>query len=418
MHDYVEAEDIPKDCNALAKRTRCRSVHVSRPDEARTGRDNISAMIIHFSTVHVRTDTRIRLKEVPSIARALDEPVVLYVQDGLGDERDSVAGFQIIDIGPRPKGRVARMTFGAWRMYRAVRAARPKIAHFHDPELLPWAVLLRFQGIKVVYDVHEDVPAQIRSKHYLPLIVRPVAAALFNSFERMASGGLDGIVAATPAIASRFTGPSVTIVQNFALKEELYQADAVAFENRSAAFAYIGGISEIRGFWQVSKAAEFVREDGIVVILAGTFNPPALLDRTRKSPGRAGIEFAGHLAREDVANLLNRSLGGIVTFLPEENHLHAQPNKLFEYMAAGIPVIASDFPLWREIVEGAECGIMVRPEDPQAIADAMRWIAQHRTEAQAMGARGREAVLKRYNWEAASAKLVGLYQALLSTPVD
>jgi glycosyltransferase involved in cell wall biosynthesis len=83
-------------------------------------------------------------------------------------------------------------------------------------------------------------------------------------------------------------------------------------------------------------------------------------------------------------------------------------------MAAGLPVIASDFPLWREIVEEAGCGLLVDPKDPQAIADAMQWILDHPEEAAEMGRRGRAAVEARYNWEAESAKLVSLYRRLLS----
>jgi hypothetical protein len=86
---------------------------------------------------------------------------------------------------------------------------------------------------------------------------------------------------------------------------------------------------------------------------------------------------------------------------------------MFEYMAAGLPVIASDFPLWREIVDGAGCGLLVDPMDPRAIAEAMQWIIDHPEEAAEMGRRGRAAVEHTYNWEAESTKLVELYRRLL-----
>jgi hypothetical protein len=119
-------------------------------------------MIIHFTTVHPRDDSRIRDKELASLQRAFDVPVALYVQDGLGTDVDRRAGFPIIDIGRPPKRRLARMTLSGWRMFNAVRRARPRVAQFHDPELLPWAIFLGLWGIKVVYDVHEDVPRQIQ----------------------------------------------------------------------------------------------------------------------------------------------------------------------------------------------------------------------------------------------------------------
>ena len=99
-------------------------------------------------------------------------------------------------------------------------------------------------------------------------------------------------------------------------------------------------------------------------------------------------------------------------FYPEPNHIDVQPNKMFEYMAAGLPVIASNFPHWREIIEGAGCGLLVDPLDPEAIAAAMKWILDHPAEAEAMGQRGRQAVEKKYNWESQSLQLLEIYNRL------
>jgi glycosyltransferase involved in cell wall biosynthesis len=86
---------------------------------------------------------------------------------------------------------------------------------------------------------------------------------------------------------------------------------------------------------------------------------------------------------------------------------------MFEYMSAGLPVIASNFPLWKEIVEGNKCGICVDPMDPKAIASAIQWMIDHPEEAEEMGKNGRRAVETKYNWANESKKLVGLYQRLI-----
>jgi glycosyltransferase involved in cell wall biosynthesis len=105
---------------------------------------------------------------------------------------------------------------------------------------------------------------------------------------------------------------------------------------------------------------------------------------------------------------------GLVLFHPEPNHIEAQPNKMFEYMIAGLPVIASNFPLWRQLVEGAGCGLVVNPLSVSEIAQAMEWILDHPAEAAQMGERGREYVLRQANWAPEAQKLIALYQDLQS----
>lgn len=86
---------------------------------------------------------------------------------------------------------------------------------------------------------------------------------------------------------------------------------------------------------------------------------------------------------------------------------------MFEYMSAGIAVIASDFPLWREIIEGNDCGLCVNPLDPQAIAAAIDTLAQDPERARKMGQNGQCAMQKHYNWGIEERKLLQLYRTIL-----
>ena len=108
-----------------------------------------------------------------------------------------------------------------------------------------------------------------------------------------------------------------------------------------------------------------------------------------------------------------RSIAGMILFHPEPNHVDAQPNKMFEYMSAGMPVIASNFPLWREIMEGSECGICVDPLNSEEIAKAIQFIIKHPAKAEQMGKNGRRALVDRYNWEMEEKKLLGFYKKVL-----
>lgn len=367
--------------------------------------------VFHFTTVHPRTDTRIRIKEVATLARTCDADVRLYVQDGLGDERGD--GFRIVDTGPRPQGRLRRMTLGAFRMYRAIHRTRPDVAHFHDPELLPWAFLLQISGIKVVYDVHEDVAATVLSKDYLPGYLRRPLAWSIRFVERLARRLFSAIVAATPAIGRNF-GDKPVLVQNFPLLNELTFISSVPYRERPPYFAYIGGITGIRSASEMVEAIGHLTDSDVRLHMGGSFSPKSLEKKVTALNGWSRVKFHGWVDRRKVRQILSSVRAGLVLFHPVPNHIRAQPNKLFEYMAAGLPVIASDFPLWREIVEGAECGLLVDPQDPQAIAEAMQWILDNPDEAAEMGRRGRAAVEERYNWEAESEKLVALYRHLLT----
>ena len=124
------------------------------------------------------------------------------------------------------------------------------------------------------------------------------------------------------------------------------------------------------------------------------------------------VRERGQIGRVEVAASFGRAKAGLVLFHPEPNHVNSQPNKLFEYMSAGLPVIASDFPLWRDLVVSMGAGILVDPRRPDEIARAIEFVVGNPGEAEAMGRRGREAVLAWCNWEEESRKLVALYDRL------
>ncbi len=366
-------------------------------------------MIIHFTTVHPRDDSRIRSKEMATLARAFGGDVRLYVQDGRGDEIDPDLGYRIVDTGPRLR-RIPRMVTGAWRMIRAVARARPAVAHFHDPELLPWALLLRLQGIKVVYDVHEDMPEQVKHNPGLPPLAQKMLPPFVAVAEWIGARLINGIVAPTVTITDRFQAKKSILVRNFPILEELHTPNATPMQERPAEFAYVGYISEVRNIYAMVEAVARLRDQGARLRLVGTFAIEETENRAKAMPEWASVRFDGWASRREVAAALGDARAGLVVLRPVAHEMLTLPIKLFEYMAAGLPVIASDFPLWRRIVEDAGCGLLVDPLDVGAIADAMRWILDHPKEAQAMGQRGRRAVEERFNWNHEAAILTEFYR--------
>jgi glycosyltransferase involved in cell wall biosynthesis len=143
--------------------------------------------------------------------------------------------------------------------------------------------------------------------------------------------------------------------------------------------------------------------------LAGQFSEPGLEAELSAHAGWARVTAHGQLDRDGVRRVMARAIAGLVTLHPVANYLEALPVKMFEYMAAGIPVIASRFPLFRDIVEGGHCGLCVDPVDPQAIASAIDYLVTNPDIAKLMGENGRKAVLEKYNWSGQALKLTDFY---------
>lgn len=363
--------------------------------------------IAHLTSAHPRDDVRVFLKECRSLAKA-GHNVTLIVADGLGDEVRS--DITIRDVGAS-SGRASRMLGAPRRVFRRAIEIDADVYHLHDPELLPLCPLFKSRGKRVVFDAHEDVPKQILGKHYLPRVLRTPIAASFGVFERFVCRYTDGIIAATPTIREKFRTfhPHVEDVNNFPLPGELDPSAQHELSGRDV--CYIGSIAGIRGIREIMRALELIRSDARL-LLAGGFAEAETEAELRAVVGWAKVEHLGVLSRQGVKDVLGRSVAGLVTLYPTPNYLDSLPIKMFEYMAAGIPVISSNFPLWREIVEGNECGVCVDPHDPAAIAVAIDGFVLDLPRAAAMGKNGRRAVLDRYNWGREESKLLTFYSRL------
>ncbi|HSJ31049.1 MAG TPA: glycosyltransferase family 4 protein [Longimicrobiales bacterium] len=335
---------------------------------------------------------------------------MLIVADGQGAADDS-AGIHIHDLGAIGGRRAGRAFTGSLRALRLVRTLRPRLVHFHDPELIPLGLVLKTLGYRVIYDAHEDLPRQILSKHWIPSWLRHATARTMALVEWIAGRTFDGVVAATPTIAKRFPEHKRALVPNFPIGSELLRLNSTPHRNRPPWFVYVGGIAAIRGAREMVAALEHLRDVGDVRLhLAGRFDQPRLADSLARMPMWASsVEHHGFIDRGAVADLLGQARAGLVILQPLRSYMDSLPIKMFEYMSAGIPVIASDFPLWRGIIDDAACGLLVDPRAPDAIADAMRWILDHPGDAEAMGRRGRMAVEQMYNWDRASTALLDLY---------
>lgn len=363
---------------------------------------------LHIAPLHRRHDTRILLKQCISLSNSGFSVSCIFA-DGAGNE--IVDGVEIIDCGPPPAGKFAKRLVPLYRAARTARERRPDLVHFHDGMFLPFAILLSLFGQSVIYDVHEDYREQIKNTRF-PWSVKYIASRFYASLEWLGSRLFKAIVPATPHIATRFPVSKTVVIHNFPILEETKLAEPVLYQDRAMAFAYVGGLAVFRGVREMVEATHEFKNSGVTLQLAGSFSPESLKVEMEALPGWRQVEFHGWVGRENVTQILENVRGGLVLLHPRKNYIVSYPIKLFEYMAAGLPVIASDFPLWRQIIEEADCGLLVDPLSPAEISKAMDWILDHPEEAEAMGRRGLAAVQTKYNWHQEAKKLVDMYNEL------
>lgn len=392
--------------------------------ELTLGRDDISqrpaiyprglrpvVRVVHLTSVHAAMDIRIFHKECRSLARA-GMHVTLLTPNG----KDEVAEGVRIKTVPKATGRFQRMTQTVWKIYREAVQEDADIYHFHDPELIPVGLLLRARGKKVVYDIHEDVPKDILSKHYLPEWSRKIVSWAAKGVEDASCKKFSALVVVTPSINRRFLqlNKQTVMIRNFPIPEEIVAGSQVRWEDRAMSVTYVGGITGLRGIREMVQAMALLPKSLPATLeIAGSSLYEDNLDDLPRLDGWNRTLHHGYLDRAGIATLFSRVRAGLVLFHPAPNHLESMPMKLFEYMAAGIPVIASNFPAWQELIGEARCGILVDPLRPRAIAEAIAYVLTNPAEAEEMGLRGQAAVRQAYNWDSQAQKLLRLYCELL-----
>ncbi len=342
--------------------------------------------VAHLSTLHPPRDNRIFNKECASLAREGVDLWFIGAQDGDGLDQ----GVNVVGIG-KASGVFQRLFTAQLKAWRALRRVRPDLVHVHDPELIPMVWLWKTLHRKAaVYDAHEDLVGQMDDKAYIPRPLHPLAMAYARLLVRWADRGFEGIVTSTPHIRTLYRNPNAAVVHNYPYLRDYPPTASTPVAGR---LVYVGLLSQGR---QVDVMIDAVRRvPGAQLLVAGPADAdiaPLLEDPQ--------VEYLGMLPSTEVPGVVATGSVGLVFLKPLNNYVDSIPTKLFEYLAAGIPAVVSDFPWLRKLLHGHDCCVFVDTTTADAPAEAIRALLADPVLAAEMGARGRRAIEDEFNFEA------------------
>jgi glycosyltransferase involved in cell wall biosynthesis len=366
-----------------------------------------------LTSVHSPQDIRIFHKEARTLVKAGYPVVIVGPSETVQRDCD---GIRIVPVSGS-RSRLVRMSWTVACVFLRAIQQDATVYHIHDPELLPAALALKLlRGARIVYDVHENYQKALLSKTWVPSPLRRPLASLFGWYEKLACKAFDCIIAATDDIATSFRNRGLFVVRNYAMcTASAPLGDPPAPRPGRGVVVYAGGLTEADGIRLLVEAVGSVRSDYEVCLhLLGRPEKPAFVRELLETCNARRVRILGWIPAERVRNCLSAADIGVVCPLPQPNAISALPNKLFEYMEAGLPVIASDFPLWREIVVGEHCGIVVDPLRPDELTRAIEYLLERPELRLEMGRNGRRAVVEKYNWERESRALLRAYEELVT----
>tara|TARA_R110001583_G_scaffold58103_1_gene173441 strand:+ start:14872 stop:15999 length:1128 start_codon:yes stop_codon:yes gene_type:complete len=370
--------------------------------------------ICQLTSVHSRHDTRIYNKICHSLAQG-GYDVFLIVADGLGDE--SINNIEILDVGTNTS-RLKRFLNTSKSIFNLALELNCEIYQFHDPELFPVALKLKKRGYKVIFDSHEYLPGQILDKEYIPVFFRKLISYSVEKYFDINIKKLDAVISVTPHIIDKFRSKSGNAIQltNYPILESdnnsFYKEEYIKRKNT---VFYAGTIYETSQQYHIIKAIESI--DNVKYSLVGTINDKyknilKILSAWDK------VELTSFVPKVELDKIaMNATIGlAIFDYIPNLGYKIGSlgVNKIFEYMLYGLPIICTDFILWKEIVEKYNCGLYVNPNDINAITKAIRYLIENKEEAYEMGQNGRNAVLEEFNWNTQETILLHTYKSLLS----
>jgi glycosyltransferase involved in cell wall biosynthesis len=379
------------------------------------------AKVCILTSAHQATDSRIFHKEAVSLARG-GHQVELLAPDAEFKDDHWVDGVLVRPLR-RSKGRLFRGPLSRGRRWlellaRAL-ASKADVYHFHDPELLPLGLILkRLTGARVIYDSHETLAHVVLARQYIPERLRKMVSRAMRWAEPRLARTLDAVIVTNEESTALFPGAHRLCVLYNYVDTDLFAPAPEA--QREEQIIYVAGrLGRSQGLMTVAHA--FARVHGgrptARLMLIGDIPDVQVkmeFDTILQEGGaREAVTLLGRIPHREVVAHIQRSAVGLFAGLDVPNHVLATPIKLFEYMACGIPVVASNYGFLDQYVTEPGAGLLFDPRSAESLAEALDYLLGHPDEAAAMGARGLAIVQREWNWRAMERRLLALYEGLL-----
>lgn len=368
-----------------------------------------------LTTVHLPFDTRVFHKEAKSLAKVHEVVLIAPYEEKMNKEVD---GVRIITV-KKPRSKVLH-PITMWRVFKAGFKQDCDVYHCHEPGSLFVCVGLKvLKRKKLIYDAHEHYASLIASNKLFPRITRGIIENVSFKIELTLCIFADYVIVVRGDLESAFKQINEKV-------EIIYVCPDISFfplkkVNREDMVVYEGAVDiEKRGLdvFLASLVIVSRKTEHIKYLVVGKIPEEDLtfcMNYLDKNKLMDHFEYTGWIDYNAVPEYLSRAKIGVILLQPVYyNNVMGIPNKLFDCMAAGIPVIASNFPNISKIVKEADCGILIDPTDPEKIANAIIYLMEHPEEAKRMGENGRRAVEEKYNWKRMEEKLLELYERMIN----
>ena len=373
--------------------------------------------ITYITSIHPDWDVRI-WKMARSVA-ALGHEVSLVCPWSVTES--VVDGVRLMPF-PRVMSRAKRLWEVRSRIQPVLKRAANEsdIFHFHDPDLLP--LMAKWNAkIPVIYDVHENYPLEIQHREFIPGPLRGLAGWTVKRIENHYVKKCSGVVCVVPYQVERFStfGKPICEIRNYASQALLDTATPENYEQRPPVVGFTGAHYVANGSLVVLHAAALVKNvfPQVQFLVGDRFASEQFREKFLTCCNELSLEktilMEPNIPSQEIMSKLNRFKVAVSPNSDTPKMRVAIPTKIFEYMAASVPVILSDLPPYRELIDHDHNGLLVKPNDPEELAKSIIELLSDSERSQRIGQAGLKAFKEKFSWEAQLDNLKSLYVEVL-----